>query len=295
MPGGETYLTQVEEGLATAIASARRTREFPSNVMLRLADRQTLKEGTGTAWREFLSDTLSASDASETGTYDNPQELDGSILQATPTLVICQTFIGDRVQLRLDPKAYNTFGSLAQDAMNRKKDQDLLLIFATATTTLAGTGQTLASGHIIAAAQRIRADATEPWAGRLCCVDHGYARADIANELLAGVGSYPLPEGQTARVYANGFEGRIDSVEFYVDGLIAVDSTPDVRGAVFASGDDGAVVCVQGKSPWMDKRYEPDRGYGGWNIWHKDEYVVVERSPGNWMFSLLSDGTAPTS
>ena len=295
MPGGETYLTQVEEGLDTAIASARRTREHPANVMLRTCDRQTLKEGTGTAWREFLSDTLSASDASETGDYDNPQELDGSVLSATPTLVICQTFIGDRVQLRLNPKAYATFGMLAQDAMSRKKDQDLLLIFATATITLAGTGQTFTSGHIRAAAERIRADATEPWSGKLCWVGHGYAKADIDNEILSGVGSYPLPEGMTGRVFADGYEGRIDAVEIYVDGLVAVDSTPDVRGAVYASGEGGAIVCVQGKSPWMSKRYEPQRGYGGWNVWHKDEYTVVERSPGNWMFSTLSDGTAPTS
>lgn len=295
MPGGETYLAQVEEGLDTASASARRTREFPANVMLRLVDKQTLQEGTGTAWREFLSDTLSASDASETGTYDNPQELDGSILSATPTLVICQTFIGDRVQLRLNPKAYATFGMLAQDAMSRKKDQDLLLIFATATTTLAGTGQTLTSGHIIAAVERIRADATEHWDGKLCAVLHGYQKADLANELIQGIGSYPLPEGRTARTYADGFEGRIDTTEVYVDGLIAVDATPDVRGAVFASGEGGAIVLVQGKSPWMSKRYEPDRGYGGWNVWHKDEYSNVERSPGNWMYGQLSDGTAPTS
>ena len=55
MASGDTFVTTVEEGLNTMVASARTTREFPTDVMPRLVDRQTLTPGTGTAWREFLA------------------------------------------------------------------------------------------------------------------------------------------------------------------------------------------------------------------------------------------------
>jgi hypothetical protein len=75
------------------------------------------------------------------------------------------------------------------------------------------------------------------------------------------------------------------------DGLIAVDSTPDARGAVFAKR---GILLVQGLSPWKESREEPQKGYGGMNVWLKDEYLYAERSPGNWLFGILGDATAPT-
>lgn len=293
MPSGDTFLTTVEEGLDTVIASARVTREYPADVMLKVCDRQTLAEGTGTAWREFLSATLTAQNYSETDDINNPQELDGSVLSATPQLVAVQTFIGDRVAMRLNRKAYSTFGALAQNAIQRKKDQDGLALFSTFTTTLAGTGTTLASGHIMAGVRRITSDADEPGPEPINVVLHGYQIYDLQSEILNGIGgNNPIPDGYTAQTYMQGWRGSVVGTQVYEDGLIAVDSTPDARGAVFSSM---AVLCVQGKSPWSEMRREPHKGYGGWSVWLKDEYVWAERSPGNWAYGILSDATAPTS
>ena len=292
MPGGDTYVTTVEEGLDTVLANARTTREFPADVMLKVCDRQTLSEGTGTAWREFLSATLTAQNYGETDDIDNPQEMDGSILSATPQLVAIQTFIGDRVKMRLNQKAYATFGNLAQQGIQRLKDQDGLALFATFTTTLGGTGTTMTSGHIMAAVRRITSDADEPGPSPIHFVGHGYQLYDLQSEILSGVGTYPIPAGYTAETYARGFRGSVTDVQVWEDGLITVDSTPDVRGGTFSKM---AVLCVQGKSPWKDSRYEPQKGYGGWNVWIKDEYIWAQRSAGNWAYSNLNDGTAPTS
>lgn len=263
--------------------------------MVKLCDRQTLKEGTGTAWREFLAAQITASNYGETDIIDNPQELDGSILSFTPQLVACQTFIGARVRARLNRMAFGTFGRQAELAMSRKKDQDGLAIFAAASVTLAGTGTTLTNGHVMAGGVRIQTDATEPWSGTIAHVNHGYAKYDLELEINAGLGTYPIPSGLSQDVFRNGFSGKIDTIDFWVDGLIAVDATPDVRGGTFAAGTGGALVLVQGMSPWTQRKERPEKGYGGDDVWVKDEYIWGERSPGNWMYSTLSDGTAPTA
>src|SRR3990167_4109402 len=188
MPSGKTFLATVEEGLDTTIASARKTREFPANVMLKVCDKDTLQEHTGSAWREFLAAQLTAQNYGETQEIDNPQELDGSILSATPQLVACQTFIGRRVQARLNAKAYGTFGTLGQDAMNRKADEDGIAMFASATTTLCGTATTLTSGHMMAGLRRISSDASEPGAEPFYFVGHGYQFYDIQDQIFACVG-----------------------------------------------------------------------------------------------------------
>ena len=292
MPTGTTYVGSVEEGLNTSLASARTTREFPADVMLKLCDRQTLKEGTGTAWREFLAAALVSQDYGETDIIDNPQEFDGSILTATPQLYAIHVRIGKRVEKRLDRKAFATFGSIAQEAMDRKTDRDGLTLFASAGTTLAGTGVTITSGHVMAGARRIQSDADEPGPDPLYSVLHGSHLYDIQSEILGGVGTYTIPEGYTEETFRRGFKGGlVGGPMVYHDGLIVVDATPDARGGVFSKM---AVLCVQGMSPWKETEYDPKYGYGATNVWLKSEAVWAERSPGNWLYGILGNATAPT-
>tara|TARA_Y100000034_G_C6846731_1_gene383646 strand:- start:296 stop:1165 length:870 start_codon:yes stop_codon:yes gene_type:complete len=287
----DTFVADVEAGLNTMVASARRRTQFPTNVMQRVVDNQRLEEGTGTAWREFLTENLTAQNYGESDVIDNPQSISGSILSVTPQLVAIQTFIGRRVQARLSPKAFDTFGALAQEGIERKKNTDGHAVFATATTTLGTTGTTLSYTNVDSAIQRIKSDATEPGQDPIAVVLHGYHLHDIRNEIIAGVGTYNIPEGMTAEVFRAGFRGMLNGGNVFHDGLIAVDSTPDARGAVFAKR---GILLVQGLSPWKESREEPQKGYGGMNVWLKDEYLYAERSPGNWLFGILGDATAPT-
>ena len=292
MPSGDTFVSSVSEGLDTVIASARTTREFPADVMLKVCDLQKLEDGTGTSWREFLAAQLTAANYGETDTIDNAQELDGSVLSATPQLVAIQTFIGKRVEARLNRKAYGTFGRLAQDAISRKKDQDGLALFSTFSSTVAGTGTTLSHGHILAAANRIASDATEPGPEPYHAVLHGYGIYDIQSEILSSVGSAAIPSGYTQETFMRGFRGMVGNVNVHTDGLIAVDGTPDARGAIFSWY---AILCVQGMSPWTEMRQEPQKGYGGTSVWLKDEFIWAERSAGNMAYGALHNATAPTS
>ena len=291
MPSGDTFLNDITEGLDTVIAHARTTREYPADVMLKVCDRQTLTEGTGTGWREFLANALTAQNYGEEDDIDAPQQLDGSILSATPQLVAIQTFIGERVRMRLNSKAFATFGNLAQQAIQRKKDQDGLALFASfSATAVSGTGQTLTSSNVMAAVRRITSNATEPGPTPIMVVLHGYQIHDLQSEIIAGIGTYNIPVGYSEETYKKGFIGKIQDAMVYEDGLISINGTPDARGAIFSKM---GVLCVQGKSPWNETRPEPSKGYGGVSVWHKDEYIWTERSAANWSIPCLSDATAP--
>ena len=287
----DTFVSDVDTGLNTMVAAARRRRQFPTNVMQRVVDNQHLEEGTGTSYREFLAENLTAQNYGETDVIDNPQSISGSILSVTPQLVAIQTFIGRRVPARLSAKAFATFGALAQEGIERKKNTDGHAVFATATTELGATATTLSYTNVDAGVRRIKSDATEPGPDPIAVVLHGYGIHDIRSEILSGVGTYNIPEGMTAEVFRNGFMGMLNGANVYEDGLVAVDDTPDALGAVFSKQ---AILLVQGLSPWKESREEPQKGYGGVNVWLKDEYLYAERSAGNWLYGLRHDATAPS-
>lgn len=290
----DTFVAQVEEGLNVTVANARKRMDFPSNVMLKLADRQTLKKGTGATWREVIVENLTAQNYGETDIIDNAQTIDVALLTATPQLSAIQTFIGKLVEQQLDPQVFATFGSVGQDAMNRLLDTSGHALFAAAGVTLGGTGVTGTAGQMLAGLRRIAVDATEPWLGPMAIVLHGYTIHDIQSEVLGGVGTYPIPEGYTAEVFRRGFKGMLGDATVHEDGLIVVDATPDSRGGIFGSGPGGALVLVQGMAPWTEQKPRPEKGYGGSDVFLKHQYVWVERSAGNWMYGHLANASVPT-
>lgn len=287
---GYTTTSALTDSLPTLIASARLVRES-EGVMPQLVDKVTLGEGIGLSWNEVSFAQLVAQAITETTELDNPQQISDTLFSITPTVVGISTLITDRVAARLSKVAYAKLGALAQNAIQRKKDEDGLVVLDGATTSLCGAGTTLSSGHIAAAVYRISSNATEPGNPPYRCVLHGYQIKDIFDELIAGVGTYPVGEGVTARVFAEGFKGMIAGAQIYEDGNIAIVGT-DAKGGVFAQE---AIVLVQGRAPQVKTRERPEIGGGATSLYHYDEYAYGERSAGNWLFEIQSDATAPTS
>jgi len=291
MASGNTTTSALTDSLPTVIAEARIIRE-QEGVMPQLVDKQTLGEGIGLDWNEVSYAALTASAVNETTILDNPQQFSDTLLTITPTMVGIETLITDRVARRITKKGYAKMGGLAQNAIQRKKDQDGLTVLDSATTSLCGAGTTLTSGYITAAVTRISSNATEPGVKPFRCVLHGYQIKDIFDELISGVGTYPITDGVTARVFQSGFAMPIAGCEIYEDGNITIDSSDDAKGGVFAK--DG-IILVQGKSPWTETLRRPNIGGGATSVYHYDEYAYGERSSGNWLYEIYSDATAPTS
>ena len=290
MAAGDNITQSLDDSLPVVVAAARQVREF-EGVMPNLCDKVTLDEGTGQSWREVSMAQLTAQEVTETTRLDNPQQMSDTLFTITPTVVGIQTLVTDRVAARISPKAYAQVGSLAQNAIERKKDEDGLTVLDGATTELGGSSTTLTSGHISAATYRISSNTTEPGNPPYRCVLHGFQIKDIADEITAGVGTYNLSEGPTARVFAEKFQGMIAGAQIYEDGNITITSNA-AKGGVFAQE---AIVIVQGRAPRTATVRREDIGGGATVLYLYDEYAYGERSSGNWLFEIHSDATAPTS
>ena len=290
MAAGDTITQSLDNSLPVGVAAARQVREF-EGVMPNLCDKVTLDEGTGQSWREVSMAQLTAQEVTETTRLDNPQQMSATLFTITPTVVGIQTLVTDRVAARISPKAYAQVGSLAQNAIERKKDEDGLTVLDGATTELGGSSTTLTSGHISAATYRISSNTTEPGNPPYRCVLHGFQIKDIADEITAGGGTYNLSEGPTARVFAEKFQGMIAGAQIYEDGNITVSSNA-AKGGVFTQE---AIVIVQGRAPRTATVRREDIGGGATVLYLYDEYAYGERSSGNWLFEIHSDATEPTS
>lgn len=289
-----TTTGSLSDSLDEMVASARITREFKGTT-IQLVDRITLDEGRGLTWKEITLAKLTATAVSETERLDNPQQITDEKFTITPTVTGVHTILTERVKARISGKAFGKIGGLAQSAMDRKKDTDCIAMFDTF-TSLGAAGSANSSGLISAASVRITSNATEPGQPPIRCVLHGYQKHDLHNELVSGVGTYPIGDGPTADVFKRGFMLPISSTEVYEDGNIVIDGSGDAKGAVFAKE---AIVLVQGRTPWRKEREEPDIGGGALSVWLYDEYALGERlaagTTSAWAYEIYSDATTPDS
>jgi hypothetical protein len=292
MGTGYTTTTVLTDSLDDVRSSARQIREYEGK-MSQLVDKRYLGEGIGLNWNEVSYAALTAMAVTEqTDMDDNFQQLGDSLLTITPTLIGISTFITDRVKQVMNKTAYAATGGLAMNAIIRKMDEDGLTVLDGATTSLCGAGTTLTSGHIAAAKSRISSNATEPGNPPYYAVLHGYQIKDIADEIIASVGTYPVTDGLTARVFEEAVVGKCGGCTIVEDGNITIDSSADAKGGVFAK--EGIVLVMERDVQVKGVRKE-NLGGGGEAVYVYAGYAYGERSSGNWVFEIYSDATAPTS
>ena len=293
MAAGDTITQSLADSLDTVVASARQIRE-QEGVMPNLVDKVTLEEGTGTSWREISMAQLTAQAITETTRLDNPQQMSDTAFAITPTVVGIQTLITDRVASRVNKKSYAQLGSLAQNAIQRKKDEDGLAVVSGATTQLNTAGSAMASSFIAAAVYQISSNATEPGNPPYRAVLHGFHLKDIWDELTAAVDTVERSDisGITARVFQEGYRGKIAGAEIFEDGNMSIITGDDAVAGVFAQE---AIVLVQGRSPRTATVRREDIGGGATVMYLYDEYAYGERSAGNWLFEVETDATLPTT
>lgn len=290
MPTGNTVTDSLNDSLPSVISSARLVREY-EGVMPNLVDKVTLGEGIGLSWQEISIAQLNAQGVTESTELNNPQQIADTLFSITPTVSGLSVVITDRVAARITKNVYAKLGGLAQNAIQRKKDEDGLVVLDGATTSLGGAGTTATSGLVASAGARILGNATEPGMKPIRAVLHPFQIKDFWDEITAPVGTYSL-DGESARVFREGFMGRISGVEVFEDGNISVDGSDDAKGGVFAQA---GIVLVQGRMPRAVNVRNEKLGGGATEMYVYDEYAYGERSAGNWLFEIYTDALAPTS
>jgi len=120
----------------------------------------------------------------------------------------------------------------------------------------------------------------------------GFQLKPIQDEVIAGIGTYVLTEGDTARAFKETWQGRLYMCDVLQDDNATVDGEDDAVAAVFPQE---AIVLVQEASPQMYPEFLPGTGGGSAAVYHYDFYQFGERSAGNWLFGIKSDSSAASS
>lgn len=295
MAVGRTVTDSIQDSLDVVAAAARIVREY-EGVMPHLVDRQSLAENTGLTWKELSYRKLTAAQVTENQEIDNAQNLVDDALTITPYMVVIETFMSDRVSKRMSKKGLAKVGGLAQNAIQRYKDQAGLTVLDGFTNIAGGAGTTLNSDYIARGVVRAQSNTTEGSMGDINCVLHGFQAYDVQAEITANVGTTEVSEGLTARVFRDGTigVGKVGGAKLYVDGNIAIDADSDAKGGVFAKM---GVVLVEGSIDKMETLRRPNIGGGGTSVFHRDEFAYGERLAGGTTSAfgseLYSDATAP--
>lgn len=242
-------------------------------VMTRLVDRRTLPMNSGRAWDEVSVSRLDPAQTIDEDTdLENFQQFVDTLFSVEPVMVGIATFMTDKARSIVSKETLGQTGQGMQNSIERRKDMDGLTVLDSG-TSYGGAGSTLTHGIISAAkTENAYGAGVEPWTGRQVGVLHSRQIKDIRDELTSGVATYPTPNGLTETVYREGFEGKVDGVELWVDDLMTIDASDDVKGGVFAAGKGGAIVHVQGTEKKTKERYNPARGGGGMELFQYDDY-----------------------
>lgn len=290
MAAGLTTTGSLADSLPFIIDSARLIREW-EGVYMRTTEAHTLPENTGLEWDEIALEKLSAQTITETTELDNPQQIVDTLFSVEPATSGIQTRITDKAKRRISKNVAGQLGKLAGNAIARKQDEDYLTILDTATTSLAGAGTTLTSGHISAAVARIKGNTTERSVGPISVVLHDFQLKDIQDEVTAGIGTYTVPTGMSEEFFRSGFMGTLFGANVYTDGNITIDSLDDAKGGVHSRE---AIVMVQGHKPKTEMLRRPEIGGGSEDMFVYNEYAYGIRNQ-VWIYELHSDAAAPSS
>ena len=287
MAAGNTTTGSLADSIDVIQASARSRRQY-DGVMPQLVDRVELDANTGTTWREILLANLSAQAVTENTVLDNPQQYDDSAITITPEMIQIQTFISDKSKRNINNKVLAQMGKMPGEAMMRKKDEDGLTA-ADASTQMGAAGTPVQTGDVAAARYIITSNATEPGPLPIAGVFHGFCIKDFYDELVGGVGTYPVPDGATATVFQSAFTLPIANVSIHEDGNISIDGSDDAKNFVFSKS---AWILVEGMTIRTEPKREPNIAGGGDSLFMTDEFAYGLRLA-NWTREIIGDATAP--
>jgi hypothetical protein len=286
MAVGNTTTGSLADSIDTIRAAARSRRQF-DGVMPQLVERVELDANTGTGWSEVVLANLEPQAVTENTVLDNPQQYDDSAITITPSMVQIETFISDKTRRNINKRVIAQMGKMPGEAMMRKKDEDGLTA-ADVSSQLGSSGSPVQTGDVAAARYNITSNVTEPGPMPISGVFHGFALKDFFDELVAGLGTYPVPAGSSATVFQSGFTLPVAGVSIFEDGNIPIASNV-AKNFVFAKA---AWILVEGMTIRTEPFRRPNVAGGGDSLYMTDEYAYGLRSS-NWTYEIIGDATAP--
>jgi len=214
-----------------------------------------------------------------------------TLFSIRPTMAGLSIKFTRKAQRVISPKVAAQTGVLGSRAVARKVDTDLLAAGASATTNLGTAGNPITYGLVSAGSSRVTGNTTEPYDGPKYLVARSFQIKDLQDEIVAGLGTYPVPTGLSEDIYRRGFTGTIANAEAYVDDNIPVDTSDDAVAFVFGRE---AIVHVETTMPNAYTEFLPGFGGGTDVMYYYEEYGNGIRQQA-WIYAITADSAVPTN
>ena len=297
-----TTTTVLADTVPTVLQAARFTAEFIAemsklvwNIRKQLHDGKTINVPYwGTITARALTEGI-----------DNTAEetMADTLVTITPGEVGVKLILTDKLVRDNNEDVKAAAGRLLGNAMEVKRDQDLLGQLDDATNSL-GAGGTATLGQLAAARAILKGNPVSsggPAPGTPVIVHHPYVTLDLVDVLTplvpvqsSGTSGYTIqaPGGEMMDdVLRNYAVGRLFGMPWIEDGNLDTTTIANsVKGGVFAPGEGGAIIL--GTAQEWDYEAERDASRRATELNVVGEYGVGEYLPG-WIVELNNDATLP--
>ena len=289
----------------TVLESARFTSEFIAEMSKLVWNiRKELHDGKNVNVPYF--GTITARNLTEGVDNTASETMSDTLVTITPGEVGCKIILTDKLVRDNNEDIKAAAGRLLGNAMEVKRDQDLLAQLDDATNSL-GAGSTATLGQIAAARAQLKGNPVSsggPAPGQLAIIHHPYVTLDVVDVLTpllpfgvittagTALAAMQAPGGalmeEVVRQYA---VGRLFGMPWIEDGNIDITTIADsAKGGVFATGEGGSIILATA-AEW-EIEPERDASLRATELNVVGEYGVGEYLAG-WIVELNHDATLP--
>lgn len=280
----------------TILENARFTEQFEaimSGLVWRI--RKELHDGKNVNVPYF--GTVTARALTEGVDMTTSETMSDTLVTVTPAEVGCKIIVTDKLVRDDKEDIKAAAGRILGDAMELKRDQDLLALLASGTNSL-GSGGTMTLGQVAAARAILKGNPVSsggPAPGRLAMVHHPYTMLDLVDvftPLVPAAGTTQSAAGALADdVIRNYSVGRLFGMPCIEDGNIDITTTAGTaKGGVFSVGEGGSIILATANE-WSVEP-ERDASLRATELNVVGEYGVGQYLAG-WTVTLNHDATTP--
>ena len=292
----------LDDSLPKFIAEAELTLK-QEGLMKPLVDNINLAKGAGLTYNRPTWSAVSVLDLTQGVDMAQAQSVTDTNFAVSVAEVGGQVFFSDLTEMALREDVMRYFGRALANAYMNNRDTDLTATMDSATTSLGGAGTTMLIGRLLAGVVRLQ-NASRPVEGKISAVIHPYQYHAIAEDLasLSGgrwINSTGTPSiersfgssisGLSQQIIEDYWVGKLGGVDVYTDPTIAVDSSDDAKGGVFAKR---SIVAINYENPSV--RVQRDESLRGVEL----NYVGVYGQgmyEGTWAYEFYTDASTPTT
>lgn len=235
--------------------------------------------------------TVTASTLTEGVDMAASEDMEDTLVTITPGEVGCKIILTDKLVRDNNEDIKAAAGRILGDAMEYKRDYDLILELDGATNTL-GAGGTATMGQLAAARAILAGNAVSaggPAPQPYACVMHPFVTLDLVDVLTPVVANTQIvgSMGVGDDILRNYTIGRLFGMPVLEDGNIP---TATCKGGCFATGEGGALILATADE-WSIEP-ERDASLRATELNVVGEYGVGEYLAG-WIVELYHDATTP--